>query len=163
MILSNLQVDVNPRGSNHVAVREWDSCEHNDQATGILADFIEKISRKFPLWSEEEKLKSLPEEQHYPSLCSQPVNVSSPEWFGTFTGMIAAYNMGDGSVHSYERVDENTTGRDNSNDVVARAQWFKHKLSFESPCILKVVGLTVCKAAGVLILGPAAATCLLAL
>lgn len=39
--------------------------------------------------------------------------------------------MGDGSVHSYERVDEYTTGGDYSNDVVARAQWFKKNLDFK--------------------------------
>lgn len=40
-------------------------------------------------------------------------------------GGIAAYNMGDGNVHSYENVDEKTTGKDYSNDVVARAKWYK--------------------------------------
>ncbi|XP_030280392.1 lysozyme g-like [Sparus aurata] len=42
-----------------------------------------------------------------------------------YRGGIAAYNMGDGDVHSYENVDGSTTGRDYSNDVVARAQWYK--------------------------------------
>jgi len=35
--------------------------------------------------------------------------------------------MGDGNVHSYEGVDERTTGKDYSNDVVARAQWYKQQ------------------------------------
>lgn len=47
-----------------------------------------------------------------------------------FAGAIAAYNMGDGNVHSYESVDANTTGKDYSNDVVARAQWYKDNLRF---------------------------------
>lgn len=41
-------------------------------------------------------------------------------------GGIAAYNMGDGNVHSYENVDAKTTGGDYSNDVVARAKWYKN-------------------------------------
>ncbi|XP_075877204.1 lysozyme g-like [Nelusetta ayraudi] len=97
-----MQIDMDEKGSNHEVVGEWDSYEHVYQATGILVDFIEKISEKFPRWSKEQKLK----------------------------GGIAAYNMGDGSVHSYERVDEYTTGQDYSNDVVARAQWFKRNFSF---------------------------------
>jgi hypothetical protein len=39
-------------------------------------------------------------------------------------GALAAYNKGDNVVHSYNNVDENTTGKDYSNDVVARAQWY---------------------------------------
>ncbi|XP_043971340.1 lysozyme g-like isoform X1 [Gambusia affinis] len=76
---------------------DWDSEEHLRQATGILVHFIERIQKKFPNWSREQQLK----------------------------GGIAAYNMGDGNVHSYENVDENTTGKDYSNDVVARAKWYK--------------------------------------
>ncbi|XP_041790032.1 uncharacterized protein LOC121604548 [Chelmon rostratus] len=94
-----MQVDVNPRGGNHTPVGEWDSEEHLCQATKILVDFIKLIQRKpaFSGLSKEKQLK----------------------------GGIAAYNMGDGKVHSYEGVDENTTGKDYSNDVVARAQWYK--------------------------------------
>ena len=40
-------------------------------------------------------------------------------------GGIAAYNQGDGNVHSYSQVDGCTTGGDYSNDVTARAQWYK--------------------------------------
>ncbi|XP_029288355.1 lysozyme g-like [Cottoperca gobio] len=92
-----MQVDVNPKGGGHEEVGEWDSEEHLDQATGILVHFIKRIRNKFPNWSTEQQLK----------------------------GGIAAYNMGDGNVHSYDDVDENTTGGDYSNDVVARAQWYK--------------------------------------
>ncbi|KAI1884976.1 hypothetical protein AGOR_G00215440 [Albula goreensis] len=76
----------------------WDSEQHLNQATGILIDFIKNIQNKFPSWSKEQQFK----------------------------GGIAAYNMGPGSVHSYEEVDINTTGKDYSNDVVARAQWYKN-------------------------------------
>ncbi|KAI9529199.1 hypothetical protein NQZ68_013506 [Dissostichus eleginoides] len=92
-----MQVDVNPDGGGHTARGSWDSVEHLTQATGILIDFIGRISKKFPSWNSEQKLK----------------------------GGIAAYNMGDGNVHSYDSVDANTTGGDYSNDVVARAQWYK--------------------------------------
>nr|XP_019939489.1 PREDICTED: lysozyme g [Paralichthys olivaceus] len=92
-----MQVDVNPNGGGHTAVGGWDSEDHLRQATGILVTFIERIRTKFPGWSKEKQLK----------------------------GGIAAYNMGDKNVHSYEGVDENTTGRDYSNDVTARAQWYR--------------------------------------
>ncbi|KAF3687499.1 Lysozyme g [Channa argus] len=92
-----MQVDVNPNGGGHKPLGGWESEEHLCQATGILVDFIDKISRKFPDWCPAQKLK----------------------------GGIAAYNMGDGNVYSYDKVDEYTTGGDYSNDVVARAQWYK--------------------------------------
>ncbi|XP_073319812.1 lysozyme g-like isoform X2 [Pagrus major] len=92
-----MQVDVNPKGGGHTARGAWDSEEHLCQATKILVHFIGRISNNFPGWNTEQKLK----------------------------GGIAAYNMGDGSVHSYENVDGSTTGGDYSNDVVARAQWYK--------------------------------------
>ncbi|KAF3687501.1 Lysozyme g [Channa argus] len=92
-----MQVDVNPNGGGHKPLGAWESEEHLCQATGILVDFIDKISRKFPDWCPAQKLK----------------------------GGIAAYNMGDGNVYSYDKVDEYTTGGDYSNDVVARAQWYK--------------------------------------
>ncbi|AWP05855.1 G-type lysozyme isoform 2 [Scophthalmus maximus] len=92
-----MQVDVNPSGGGHTAEGAWDSEVHLCQATGILVGFIGRIRNKFPDWSGEQHLK----------------------------GGIAAYNMGDGNVHSYAEVDANTTGGDYSNDVVARAQWYK--------------------------------------
>ncbi|XP_029288368.1 lysozyme g-like [Cottoperca gobio] len=97
-----MQVDVNPNGGRHEKVGEWDSEEHLRHATGILVNFIDLIRNKFPNWSTEQQLK----------------------------GGIAAYNMGDGSVHSYDNVDENTYGGDYSNDVVARAQWYKSNKNF---------------------------------
>lgn len=92
-----MQVDVHPDGGNHTPVGEWDSYEHLEQATDILIDFIEKIRDKFPSWTMEQQLK----------------------------GGIAAYNTGDGKVHSYERVDAETKSGDYSNDVIARAQWYR--------------------------------------
>ncbi|XP_041641254.1 lysozyme g-like isoform X2 [Cheilinus undulatus] len=97
-----MQIDTNPNGGGHTAKGAWDSEEHLSQATGILVYFIGRISSKFPKWNKEQQLK----------------------------GAIAAYNMGDGNVHSYENVDANTTGRDYSNDVVARAQWYRNNRDF---------------------------------
>ncbi|KAM4750188.1 lysozyme g-like [Anableps anableps] len=82
----------------HTKQGDWDSEEHLRQATGILVHFIKKIQNKFPNWNKEQQLK----------------------------GGIAAYNMGDGNVHSYDNVDARTTGGDYSNDVVARAKWYKN-------------------------------------
>lgn len=96
-----MQVDVDPNGGKHKRRGEWDSETHLEQATGILIDFINKIKDKFPDCTEEQQLK----------------------------GGIAAYNQGIGAIHSLcKRVDENTTGKDYSNDVVARAQWYHNNL-----------------------------------
>ncbi|XP_072239577.1 lysozyme g-like isoform X2 [Leuresthes tenuis] len=99
-----MQVDIHPDGGRHEPKGKWDSEEHLIQATEILLLFIDKISKKFPRWTREQQLK----------------------------GGLAAYNMGDGNVHSYGKVDENTTGGDYSNDVVARAQWYKRKCFFNN-------------------------------
>lgn len=62
--------------------------------------------------------------------------VTTSSLFVTFSfvtvvaGAIAAYNAGDGRVDSYESVDAKTTGGDYSNDVIARAQWYKTNLRF---------------------------------
>ncbi|XP_074486635.1 lysozyme g-like [Sebastes fasciatus] len=92
-----MQVDVNPNGGGHTKRGGWDSEEHLCQGTEILVHFIGRIRNKFPSWNAEQQLK----------------------------GGIAAYNMGDGNVHSYDNVDAHTTGKDYSSDVVARAQWYK--------------------------------------
>ncbi|XP_058252305.1 lysozyme g-like [Hemibagrus wyckioides] len=75
----------------------WNSEEHLRQGTGILIDSIKQIQKKFPNWSKEQQFK----------------------------GGISAYNAGVRNVRTYERMDIGTTGNDYSNDVVARAQWFK--------------------------------------
>ena len=46
-------------------------------------------------------------------------------FFHLCAGALAAYNMGASTVESYESVDANPTGRNYSNDVVARSQFFK--------------------------------------
>ncbi|KAK7138345.1 hypothetical protein R3I94_013835 [Phoxinus phoxinus] len=81
----------------HKQVGAWGSEEHVTQGTEILIDFIKAIKAKFPQWTKEQ----------------------------CFKGGISAYNAGVNNVRSYERMDEGTTGGDYSNDVVARAQFFK--------------------------------------
>ncbi|KAM4702017.1 uncharacterized protein O3C94_002943 [Discoglossus pictus] len=80
----------------HAPCGAWDSEEHIEQGTKILRDMTETIGNKFPHWTPEQRLK----------------------------GGIAAYNMGPGNIHN-DDVDRNTTGGDYSNDVLARAQFFK--------------------------------------
>ncbi|XP_061586082.1 lysozyme g-like isoform X3 [Cololabis saira] len=84
--------------NHHIKRGAWNSEEHLTQATEILVYFIKRIQRKFPTWTKEQQLK----------------------------GGIASYNTGDGRVTSYQSVDSRTTGQDYSNDVVARAQWYKN-------------------------------------
>ncbi|XP_076027311.1 lysozyme g-like [Genypterus blacodes] len=92
-----MQINVDPKGGAHVPRGSWDSEEHISQGIDILIHFINRIHIKFPKWSDEERLK----------------------------GGIAAYCIGDGEVHSFANMDDRTAGKDYSNDVVARAQWFK--------------------------------------
>ncbi|KAF7648500.1 hypothetical protein LDENG_00156160 [Lucifuga dentata] len=81
----------------HTPRGEWDSEEHISQGIEILQGSYSDIERKYPQWNNNQKLK----------------------------GALAAYNMGVGNVHSYEGVDDNTTGKDYANDVSARAQFYK--------------------------------------
>ncbi|XP_016411249.1 lysozyme g-like isoform X2 [Sinocyclocheilus rhinocerous] len=83
----------------HTPVGTFDSEQHITQATEILTSFIKEMKAKFPMWSQEQ----------------------------CFKGGISAYNAGVSTVGSYENIDARTTGQDYSNDVVARAQWFKSK------------------------------------
>ncbi|XP_076118749.1 lysozyme g-like [Alosa pseudoharengus] len=77
---------------------DWDSEEHIKQGTGILISSIRDIKRRFPNWTKEQQLK----------------------------GGIAAYYAGPRNVPAeYEKVDENTFAKDYSNDVVARAQFYR--------------------------------------
>ncbi|XP_029364934.1 lysozyme g-like isoform X1 [Echeneis naucrates] len=119
-----MQVDITSTGGGHSAQGAWDSKEHIKQATGILVYFIGRISQKFPGWSREEQLKGLQSESLESNMhqCSCLVSFS---FIFVSAGGIAAYNMGDGNVVS-KNVDERTTGGDYSNDVVARAQWYKN-------------------------------------
>ncbi|KAM3623286.1 uncharacterized protein V6R79_009646 [Siganus canaliculatus] len=91
-----MQIDVNPHGGGHTPRGSWDSEEHLAQALDILIYFIVQIKHAFPDWSKEEQLK----------------------------GGIAAYNSGNLNVHD-KNVDAKTANGDYSNDVVARAQWYK--------------------------------------
>uniref|UniRef100_H2S8G5 Lysozyme g n=1 Tax=Takifugu rubripes TaxID=31033 RepID=H2S8G5_TAKRU len=99
-----MQIDVTPppNGGGHTPVGTWDSLEHLIQATEILVEFIERIKTKFPRWNADQHLK----------------------------GALAAYNKGEKNVESYASVDAKTTGKDYSNDVVARAQWYKSNMGF---------------------------------
>ncbi|KAM9363662.1 lysozyme g-like [Symphorus nematophorus] len=97
-----MQIDVNPKGGGHKPKGSWDSEEHLCQAIDILIYFIVRIKHAFPDWSKEQQLK----------------------------GGIAAYNAGDANIHSYEEVDAHTSGGDYSNDVVARAHWYKNNGGF---------------------------------
>ncbi|XP_016426377.1 lysozyme g-like [Sinocyclocheilus rhinocerous] len=83
----------------HTPVGAWDSEQHIAQATEILISFIKEIKARFPMWSQEQ----------------------------CFKGGISAYNAGVSTVSSYKNIDARTTGQDYSNDVVARAQYFKSK------------------------------------
>ncbi|KAI9525302.1 hypothetical protein NQZ68_005847 [Dissostichus eleginoides] len=75
----------------------WASKEHICQGTDILIQFLLRIKHTFPDWSREQQLK----------------------------GGIAAYNAGDGNIDSHETVDSKTSNGDFSNDVIARAQWYR--------------------------------------
>ncbi|NXD80545.1 LYG protein, partial [Halcyon senegalensis] len=82
---------------SHTPQGEWNSETHLTQGTNILISMIKKIQGKFPRWTKDQQLK----------------------------GGISAYNAGAGNVRSYDRMDVGTTHNDYSNDVVARAQYYK--------------------------------------
>ncbi|KAL3066847.1 hypothetical protein OYC64_016738 [Pagothenia borchgrevinki] len=81
----------------HIGTDLWASKEHICEGTEILIKFLLRIKHTFPDWSKEQLLK----------------------------GGIAAYNAGDGNIHSHETVDSKTSNGDFSNDVIARAQWYR--------------------------------------
>ncbi|CAM4611797.1 hypothetical protein PO909_006621 [Leuciscus waleckii] len=85
---------------HHTPAGAWDSEQHITQATEILIGFIKEIKAKFSEWTPEQ----------------------------SFKGGIAAYNKGVSRVTAqYENIDVKTSHLDYSNDVVARAQWFRSK------------------------------------
>merc|ERR1739844_799242 len=92
-----MQINVAKDGGNHKIRGAWNSEEHITQGTEILVRFIRAIQKKFPCWSKENQLKA----------------------------GIMAFNSGPGNVHTCMAVDFNHFG-DFGNDVVARAQWYKH-------------------------------------
>jgi len=65
--------------------------------TKILMDMIRGVGRKLPWWSPAQQLQ----------------------------GGIAAYNEGLGNVRTWKNLDVGTTHIDYSNDVVARAKFFR--------------------------------------
>jgi hypothetical protein len=72
---------------------------HVEQATGILAGYVDTIKRMHPDWDDIYLLK----------------------------GAVAAYNTGTGNVRTIHGMDVGTTGNDYSSDVIARAQYYlKH-------------------------------------
>ncbi|XP_027139581.1 lysozyme g [Larimichthys crocea] len=81
----------------HEPKGSWNSEEHLSQGTDILIYFITRIKNAFPEWTKEQQLK----------------------------GGIAAYSAGEDNIKCYEAVDARTPCGDYSNDVVARAQWYK--------------------------------------
>ncbi|KAM6381933.1 lysozyme g-like [Alca torda] len=82
---------------SHRPVGKWNSEAHIMQGTNILISMIKKIQNKFPSWTRDQQLK----------------------------GGISAYNAGPRNVQTYDRMDIGTTHDDYSNDVVARAQYYK--------------------------------------
>ncbi|NXY74489.1 LYG protein, partial [Glareola pratincola] len=82
---------------SHKPVGTWNSEAHLMQGTNILISMIKTIKKKFPSWTKDQQLK----------------------------GGISAYNAGTGNVRSYDKMDIGTTHDDYSNDVVARAQYYK--------------------------------------
>ncbi|XP_009556220.2 lysozyme g [Cuculus canorus] len=83
--------------NSHTPRGQWNSEAHLTQGTTILIEMINRIQKKFPTWTKDQQLK----------------------------GGISAYNAGDKNVRSYDRMDIGTTNDDYSNDVVARAQYYK--------------------------------------
>ncbi|GAB0178892.1 lysozyme g-like [Grus japonensis] len=83
--------------NSHKPVGPWNSEAHLTQGTNILISMIKTIQKKFPSWTKDQQLK----------------------------GGISAYNAGAKNVQSYDRMDIGTTHDDYSNDVVARAQYYK--------------------------------------
>ncbi|KAM3933972.1 lysozyme g-like [Leptodactylus fuscus] len=81
----------------HIPKGAWDSEEHILQGAEILCSMFRAIKQKFPKWTTNQQMK----------------------------GAIAAYNAGPGRVSNFEDIDSCTTGHDYSNDVVARAKYFK--------------------------------------
>ncbi|KAM5181593.1 lysozyme g-like [Mantella aurantiaca] len=81
----------------HTLKGKWDSREHILQATEILCYMFGEIKKKFPSWKPHQVMK----------------------------GALAAYNMGPDNVNSFDTIDIRTTGKDYSNDVVARAKFYK--------------------------------------
>jgi len=77
-----------------------DSQEHIDQSAEILAKNKKEIDKKFPKWSEEQRMQAA----------------------------VAAYNFGVGNVKSWKGLDKGTTGDNYSSDVMERAKAYREFL-----------------------------------
>ncbi|XP_076806962.1 lysozyme g-like [Clavelina lepadiformis] len=75
------------------------SLDHLMQATEILSDMHSLIRGKFPNWNADQVLQ----------------------------GALAAYNIGQQRVDSWHNIDAHTTHGDYSNDVIARAQFYRQR------------------------------------
>ncbi|KAK7487464.1 hypothetical protein BaRGS_00021305, partial [Batillaria attramentaria] len=76
------------------------SCEHLEMMSAFLIEKIKAVQRRRSSWTEPQQLQ----------------------------GGVAAYNHFPPS--SFSQVDSRTTGRDYSNDVIARAKWLKDHYGF---------------------------------
>lgn len=74
---------------------------HINQATSILRKSIDQVRNNHPDWPVERQLQ----------------------------GGIAGYNKGAGKVKTLDQMDSGTTGRDYSNDVWARAQFYAEQMT----------------------------------
>jgi membrane-bound lytic murein transglycosylase MltF len=77
--------------------RTPDSQAHINQAAEILSKNKKEIDKRFPKWTEEQRMR----------------------------GAVAAYNMGTGNVRTWNNLDVGTTGGDYSKDVMLRARALK--------------------------------------
>ena len=84
---------------SHMLVGAPDSVEHITQASHILRDMLNIISRKHPDWLKTDQLR----------------------------GAIASYNVGPDNVKTIEHMDVGTTGGNYSADVIAKASILKQQ------------------------------------
>ncbi|XP_075056253.1 lysozyme g-like [Mixophyes fleayi] len=87
------------RRHHQICAGAGDSEEHISQGTKILCAIFDDVEKKFPTWTTEQHMK----------------------------GAIAAYNQGYHKIKNFATVDSHTTFQDYSNDVVARAKYFKRR------------------------------------
>lgn len=78
-----------------------DSQEHINQAAEILAKNKKEIDKRFPKWSEEQRMRAA----------------------------VAAYNFGVGNVKTWKGLDKGTTGDNYSGDVMERAGAYREWLA----------------------------------
>ncbi len=89
-------MQVDKRYHQPEGLTEPTSLEHIEQATGILASYLEEVEKKHPDWEDPFILK----------------------------GAAVAYNSGVSNVRTKTGMDIGTTGNDYGSDVMARAQYY---------------------------------------